>query len=263
MNAHDHAAAAPALEVKDLVKNYGAVRALSGVSMRVRRGEVVGLLGDNGAGKSTLVKCISGSIPPTSGQILVDARHVRFARPEDAREAGIETVHQDLAVVESMDVTANLFLNRELVRPGLLGRLGWLDKKAMERAAHEALDRLGIHIPSFHSDVGLLSGGQRQAVAVGRAVAWGRHIVLLDEPAAALGVEQSAQVLALCERLAAQDVAVILVSHNMQHVLDVCTRAVVLRHGHVIADQPMAGLTGQGLVALITGADEPLKGVRP
>ncbi|WP_331766413.1 ATP-binding cassette domain-containing protein [Embleya sp. NBC_00896] len=223
---------------------------------------MVGLLGDNGAGKSTLVKCLSGSLRPTAGEILVDGRPADLGTPEKARALGIETVHQDLAVVESMDVTANLFLGRELVRGrGLLRRLGWLDHKAMEERTGATLDRLRIRIPSFREEVGALSGGQRQAVAVGRAVAWGSHIVLLDEPAAALGVEQASHVLDLCRRLADQDVAVVLISHSMQHVLEVCSRVVVLRHGTVAADRSIDGLTGQDLVGLITGADVTLRGV--
>lgn len=252
----------PALEVRELVKDFGAVRALDRVGFTIRRGEVVGLLGDNGAGKSTLVKCLSGSLRPTSGEIHVDGQPVDLATPEKARALGIETVHQDLAVVESMDVAANLFLGRELVRgKGLLRRLGWLDHRRMERETGTTLDQLQIRIPSLHEEIGALSGGQRQAVAVGRAVAWGSHIVLLDEPAAALGVEQASHVLDLCRRLADQNVAVVLISHSMQHVLEVCGRVVVLRHGRVAADQDIDGLSGQDLVGLITGADVTLRGV--
>jgi simple sugar transport system ATP-binding protein len=232
------------------------------VSFTLDRGMVVGLLGDNGAGKSTLVKCLSGRIRPSGGQILIDGRPTAITGPEHARELGIETVHQDLALLESLDVVANLFMNRELVRSHWPARrLGWLDRKAMERQARAMLDQLEIRVPSLRQPVASLSGGQRQAIAVGRAVGWGQHIVLLDEPAAALGVEQSAHVLELCERLAARGVAVLLVSHNMQHVLDVCQRAVVLRHGAKVADRAIDGLTGQDLVALITGAERELRGV--
>lgn len=252
----------PALEVRDIVKDYGAVRALRGVSFKAYRGEVLGLLGDNGAGKSTMVKIISGSIPATSGEILVEGEVARIHSPEDAREYGIETVYQDLALVENLDVIGNLFLNREVTRRRPpLSWFGWLDKKAMASEAHEALGKLQIRIPSLGEEVVNLSGGQRQAVSVGRAVAWGRHIVVLDEPAAALGVEQSAGVLALTERLAQNGVCVILISHNMQHVLDVCQRVVVFRQGEKVADQPTAGLSGQDLVALITGADAHIRGV--
>lgn len=232
------------------------------MSFTLHRGEIVGLLGDNGAGKRTLVKCLAGRIQPTRGQILVDCTPATITSSEAARELGIEAVHQDLALVDSIDVVANLFLNREVTRGGrLLRRLGLLDRKAMERQARAMLDELEIRIPSLRQPVPSLSGGQRRAVAVGRAVGWGRHIVLLDEPAAALGMEQSAHVLELCERLAANGVAVLLVFHNMQHVLDVCQRAVVLRHGVKIADRPIGDLTAQGLVSLITGVETALRGV--
>jgi ABC-type sugar transport system ATPase subunit len=182
--------------------------------------------------------------------------------PDQARALGIETVFQELALVDTLDVSSNLFLGREKVRKGLAPRLcGWLDRRRMEREAVEVLDRLQIRIPSLRAPVATLSGGQRQSIAVGRAVAWGRHIVLLDEPAAALGVEQAAHVLELVERLHEHGVAVVLISHNMQHVLDVCSRVVVLRHGEKVADQPAAGLNGQDLVGLITGATAELRGV--
>lgn len=262
MSSYETAERVPALEVRDVFMNFGAVRALRGVSFKAYRGEVLGLLGDNGAGKSTIVKVISGSLAPTSGQILIEGDAADIHRPEDARNYGIETVYQDLALVESLDVVGNLFLNREITRKRPpLSWFGWLDKKSMEREAQEALGKLQIRIPSMTEEVLNLSGGQRQAVSVGRAVAWGRHIVLLDEPAAALGVEQSAGVLALIEQLAESGVCVILISHNMRYVLEVCHRVVVLRQGEKVADQPTEGLTGQDLVALITGADTHLRGV--
>lgn len=252
----------PALEVRDIIKDFGAVRALRGVSFKAYRGQVLGLLGDNGAGKSTIVKIISGSLTPTSGEILVEGEVASIHHPDDARAYGIETVYQDLALVENLDVVGNLFLNREITRKRPpLSWFGWLDKKSMAREAQEALGKLQIRIPSLSEEVLNLSGGQRQAVSVGRAVAWGRHIVLLDEPAAALGVEQAAGVLALAERLAESGVCVIMITHNMQHVLEVCQRVVVFRHGEKVADQSVEGLTGQDLVALITGADVPLRGV--
>lgn len=248
------------LEVRELSKSFGGLRALRDVSFSLRRGEVLGLLGDNGAGKSTLVKCIAGTHQPERGQILVDGREVRIANPDEARSLGIETVFQELALVGSLDVVANLFLGRE-ARTGGPGRLvGWLDRKRMSRETADTLARLEIRIPSLRAPVASLSGGQRQAVAVGRAVAWGRHIVLLDEPAAALGVEQAAHVLELVDRLRENGVAVVLVTHNMQHVLEVCDRVVVLRHGAVVADTGVAGLNGQDLVGLITGAEAPLRG---
>jgi simple sugar transport system ATP-binding protein len=252
----------PVLSVRDVEKSFGGVHALRGVSFDLHRGEVLGLLGDNGAGKSTLVKCIAGIHMPDAGEIAVDGEPVTMHHPDQARALGIETVFQELALIDALDVPSNLFLGRETVRRGLGARLsGWLDRRGMERETAEILDRLQIRIPSLHQAVGTLSGGQRQSIAVGRAVAWGRHIVLLDEPAAALGVEQAAHVLELVERLHEHGVAVVLISHNMQHVLDVCSRVVVLRHGLKVADQPTAGLSGQDLVALITGATAELRGV--
>jgi ABC-type sugar transport system ATPase subunit len=252
----------PALEVREIDMAFGAVQALRSVSFKAYRGEVLGLLGDNGAGKSTLVKVISGSLVPTGGQILVEGKPANIRRPEDARGLGIETVHQDLALVENLDVVSNLFLNREItLKKPPLSWFGWLDKKAMKREAVEALSKLQIRIPAITEEVFHLSGGQRQAISVGRAVAWGRHIVLLDEPAAALGVEQSSGVLALTETLAKSGVCVILISHNMQHVLSVCNRVVVLRQGQKVADQSTEGLSAQDLVGIITGANTPLRGI--
>ena len=241
-----------ALEVRDVSKSFGGVQALVDVSFHLTEGEVVGLLGDNGAGKSTLVKCVSGVFRPDSGQILVDGIEVALDSVRTAQTLGIETVHQGLALVECLDVASNLFLNRELVAPGF-GWLGWLDKRRMYREAEQILAGLGIRIPSSRVETVALSGGQRQAIAIGRAVAWGRHIVLLDEPAAALGVEQSRHVLELIDNLRHGGMAVLLISHNMQHVTQICDRAVVLRHGHKVADVAIADVSESDLVHHIAG----------
>jgi simple sugar transport system ATP-binding protein len=242
-----------ALEVRDIVKTYGAVQALGGVSLTVGAGEVVGLLGDNGAGKSTLVKCISGLTGPDSGTILLDGQPVDVPTPAAARKLGIETVYQGLALVPELDVAANLFLNREEVWGGrLLGRLGILRNGRMQARSEEVLVRIGARVKSPRQRVMDLSGGQRQAIAIGRTVAWGRRVVLMDEPAAALGVEQARQVLRLTRTLADSGVAVVLISHNMQHVVDACDRAVVLRQGRVVGDVRVAETTTQDLVHLIT-----------
>lgn len=240
------------LEVRDLSKRFGGLRALDTVSFQLRAGEVLGLLGDNGAGKSTLIKCLSGVYQPDSGQILVDGQEVRFSSPLDAQAAGIETVHQGLALVPTLDVASNLFLNREHLRRGLRW-LGWLDKRRMYRESEEILSRLAIRLPDPRTQVVDLSGGQRQAIAIGRAVAWGQHIVLMDEPAAALGVEQSRHVLELIKTLSSNGVAVVLISHNMQHVTEVCDRAVVLRHGRKVADVAMERVAERDLVHHIVG----------
>ncbi|MFW6098282.1 MAG: ATP-binding cassette domain-containing protein [Chloroflexota bacterium] len=244
----------PVLEAHAISRSFGGVKALTDVSLTLQRGEVLGLVGDNGAGKSTLIKCLSGVLQPDSGAVFVDGRRVRMESPQQARELGIETVYQGLALVDSLNVTENLFLNREKTsRFPILGRLGWLDKKAMERESKQVLEQLGIRIPSIHRDVVHLSGGQRQSIAIGRAVAWGRHIVFMDEPAAALGVEQAQHVLELIQRLSDRDVGVVFVSHNMRHVMDVCNRAIVLLHGRKVADVSMDEVTERDLVDLITG----------
>lgn len=244
----------PILEVHDLTKSFDAVRAARGISFELYPGEVLGLLGDNGAGKSTVVSMISGSLTPDNGVIRVDGRDVTIDSPQAARELGIETVFQDLALVDSLDVTTNMFLQRELIKPGVGRWLRWMDRKRMHRDTQEILDRLHIRINSVRQSMSQLSGGQRQSVAVGRAVAWGRHIVLLDEPAAALGVEQTALVLDLIRRLRTEGVGVLLISHNMHDVVDVCDRAVVLRHGLKVAQlDDLTGVTTRDLVDLITG----------
>jgi ABC-type sugar transport system ATPase subunit len=244
----------PILEVRGLSKSFDAVRAARDISFEVYPGEVLGLLGDNGAGKSTVVSCISGSLKPDTGSILVDGKEADIDSPQRARDLGIETVFQDLALVDSLDVTTNMFLNREILKSKPARWLRWLDRKQMHRESQEILDRLHIRINSVRQPMSQLSGGQRQSVAVGRAVAWGHHIVLLDEPAAALGVEQTALVLELINRLRDEGVGVVLISHNMHDVLSVCDRAVVLRHGLKVAQlETLEGLTTRHLVDLITG----------
>lgn len=243
------------LAIRGLSKSFGRVHALREVTFSARSGEVVGLLGDNGAGKSTLVKCLAGTIRPDSGEVLLDGEVVDIHDPGHAQSLGIETVHQDLALVETLDVTANLFLNREIRRRGpFLRRLGWMNGREMRQQAGELLSTLRIEIPSLDQRVDLLSGGQRQAIAVGRAAGWGQRVVLLDEPAAALGVEQTELVLDLVRQLQQRNLLVVLITHNMDHVMQVCTRAVVLRHGALVADVPISGVTRTDLVRFITGA---------
>lgn len=253
---------AAALEVTGLCKSFRAVRALDGVAMSLHYGRVTALLGDNGAGKSTLVKCISGVYVPDVGTVRVNGVEHAISSPEAARALGIETVHQTLAVIDTLDVVDNLFLNREHTRGGWFGAwLGVLDKKRMREDSKEILSRLDIRIPSLRRSLDALSGGQRQAVAIGRAVAWGQQIVLLDEPAAALGVEQSARVLELIRGLRDTGVAVLLITHNMDRVTEVCDRAVVLRQGRKTAEVDVCDVTKDDLVAYITGArtDDPAK----
>ncbi|WP_043320718.1 ATP-binding cassette domain-containing protein [Microbulbifer sp. HZ11] len=245
----------PALTVKNISKSFGGIQALKDVSFNINKGEVVALLGDNGAGKSTLVRCVSGIHPPDTGEIQVNGRAVKIASPQDARDLGIETVFQDLAVIPEFDITANLFLNREtLSKNPLLRFFGWLDDSAMEATASRSLQRLNSRIPNLNEAIKKLSGGQRQAVAIARAVNSGADVVIMDEPTAALGVEQSAQVNELIRLISSQGVAVLLISHNMQHVMETCDRAVVLLRGESIADVAINDVSPRDLVGFITGA---------
>ncbi|MFZ1996405.1 MAG: ATP-binding cassette domain-containing protein, partial [Solirubrobacteraceae bacterium] len=243
--------------VRNVSKRFGAVRALSGVTLAIDAGEVLGLVGDNGAGKSTLVRCIGGIHRIDEGAIRVDGVESGELDPERARELGIEIVHQHLSLVEQFDVAQNMFLNRELMRSGAAARwLGWLHKRAMYDRTSETLASLDIRIDG-RARVATLSGGQRQIVAVARAVTWGSHIVVLDEPAAALGVRQAEMVLNFVRMLAGRGVAVVFITHNMEHVLRVTDRVAVLRQGRKVADMPTRGVSTQEIVAFITGADGP------
>ena len=249
--------AAPTLEVLDITKRFGPVVALRGVSLSLGQGEVLGLVGDNGAGKSTLISIISGVTRPDSGQIRLNGKPWAETGARTIREAGIETVFQNLALVPTLSIVENMYLGRELYGPGKVAMLARrIDKRRMRREVQGAFSRLGLRMPPVTSKAGALSGGQRQAVAVARAVLWGSRVVIMDEPAAALGVQQTEAVLALIEGLKAQGVATLLVSHNMEHVLRVADRVAVFRLGRKIADldQREREVTGMQLVGLITGA---------
>ncbi|WP_109508075.1 ATP-binding cassette domain-containing protein [Nocardioides speluncae] len=223
----------PVLEAKGLVKTFGHVVGLAGVDLELYAGEVLAVIGDNGAGKSTLIQCLTGALVPDQGELRLDGRPVAFKRPQDAREAGIETVYQSLAVIPALDIATNLFLAREVRRRGPLGTVfRMLDKKGMRRRAETAVRELGVQtIQNMGQAVETLSGGQRQAVAVARAAAFGSRVVVLDEPTAALGVKESGQVLGTIERLRDAGLAVILISHNMPHVWQVADRIHVQRLG--------------------------------
>jgi ABC-type sugar transport system ATPase subunit len=244
----------PRVEIRNLTKRYGSLHALRGVDLSLRTGEVVGLVGDNGAGKSTLVNIISGALQPTSGEILIDGKPIALRTPIDARRAGIETVYQDLALAPDLSIWQNMFLGREETIPGPLGKLGWLDRKRMSRKSAEDLEQTKIRIPSAASRVGRLSGGQRQAVAVGRAVAWGSRVVLMDEPTAALGVEQQEKVGELIGTVAKSGTPVLLISHNLPQVYSICSRVVVLFHGQIVADLKPAEVEIDEIVGWITGS---------
>ena len=248
------------LTVRGFGKSYGAVRALEDVSLEVRRGEVLGLVGDNGAGKTTLVKCIAGVLEPDTGEIAVDGKVRDVHTAEAARALGIEVVHQSLSLIDTLDVTQNFFLNRELVYGNWVGRrLRWLNRRAMYRQTGEVLDELGVNADP-ERPAAYLSGGQRQMVAVARAMKWGRHIVIMDEPAAALGVRQAQQILDFVRLLASRGIAVILISHNMQHVLAVTDRIVVLRAGRKVGDLVTKKTSGREIVTLITGSELAVPG---
>jgi simple sugar transport system ATP-binding protein len=246
--------ASPQLEARGIVKHYGHVRALRGADFAVLPGEVVALIGDNGAGKSTLVKVLSGAAHPDAGEILLEGSPVVLSTPVEAQRLGIETVYQDLALAPDLDGASNLYLGREICRPGLLGRLGALDKKAMRQGACEAFAELGVDLQNALTAVANLSGGQRQSVAVARSVAWASKIVFLDEPTAALGVVQTARVLDVVRRIRDRNVSVVLISHNMPQVLEVADRVEVLRLGRRVAKFDAAQVTVEELVGAMTGA---------
>jgi ABC-type sugar transport system ATPase subunit len=245
----------PFLELRGISKRFDAVQALLGVDLTVEAREVLALVGDNGAGKSTLIKIISGVHPPDGGEIWLDGRRVHIDSPEVAKGLGIETVYQDLALFEHADVSANLFAGREMTRR-LLGILPILDRGRMRNFARETLARLRIQIPGIDRSMKLLSGGQRQSVAIGRAIAFGTKLVIMDEPTAALGAVESAKALDLVRGLKARGVTVIVVSHNLQHVFSVADRIAVLRRGQMVGIVRPAETSGEVVVRMIVGADE-------
>lgn len=250
---------APLLELRGVSKRFGAVQALTDVDFEVRTREVVGVVGDNGAGKSTLIKTIAGVNPLDQGEYAFDGKVVHVRSPADATALGIATVYQDLALCDNLDVVANLFLGREATL-GVLGPLDLVDEVPMEKRAVTVLRDLAVKIPSVRVPVAALSGGQRQSVAVARAVLSEARVVMLDEPTAALGVAQTRQVLDLIIRLRDQGLAVIVISHNLEDVFEVCDRVVVLRLGRRVADLDMKTSTRDQVVAAITGSDTPATG---
>jgi D-xylose transport system ATP-binding protein len=242
------------LEVRGAVKSYGFVTALGGVDLTLRRGEILALLGDNGAGKSSLVRAISGIMQLDEGSILLEGKTLELATAGDARRAGIETVFQNLAVLDNLDVASNFFIGREKTWPRWMGPLGFLNQRSEAGGWIRQAENLGIKALNPRQEIGFMSGGQRQAVAVARAVAFASKVVILDEPTAALGVRESAQVLRLIESLPERGVSVILISHNMDHVLQVAHRAVVLRQGKVSGTAIPNRDSVPHLIAMIMGA---------
>ncbi|MFG3382474.1 ATP-binding cassette domain-containing protein [Streptomyces sp. NPDC047999] len=242
----------PLVEITGLRKSFGAVHALQGVDLKLAPGEVTALLGDNGAGKSTLVRCLTGVHPPDAGEIRFRGEHIRFHSPDDARQLGIETVYQTLGLIEDLPVWQNLYLNHELTRG--FGPFRVLDKKSMIAQSRAILSRLDVNVPNIRATVRRMSGGQRQCIAIARAANWGRTLVIMDEPTAALGVRETAAVEELIDRLREASVTVLLISHDMAQVLRVADTAYVLRRGKTAARRAVSATTGDELVGLITGA---------
>lgn len=245
----------PVLEARGLVKRYGNVTALDGTDFDLYPGEILAVIGDNGAGKSSLIKALSGAVVPDEGEILLDGKPVHFKSPLDARRHGIETVYQDLAVAPAMDIASNLFLGREIRRPGILGAVfRMLDKKKMLADSINYMQDLKIGIRSMRQPVETLSGGQRQGVAVARSAAFAKHVVIMDEPTAALGVKESGMVLDLIRRVRERGLPVILISHNMPHVFEVADRVHIQRLGRRVAVIKPHEFSMSDAVAIMTGA---------
>ncbi|MET0481823.1 MAG: ATP-binding cassette domain-containing protein [Aestuariivirgaceae bacterium] len=242
---------APLLQLEEITKSFGAIKALRGISFEIERGEVVALLGDNGAGKSTLVKIISGGLEQSSGRILFEGEERKFASPAAAKQAGIETVYQDLSLCTNVDVVANFFMGREIVRRWC--GIPILQEAEMEAAVAKAMANAGTRIPSLRINVEHLSGGQRQAIELNRFVHWGGKLVLLDEPFAALGVEQTRRGLDMIKRIAAQGIGVIIITHIIAQAFQVADRIVVIRQGRVAGNVPRAAATADQIVQMITG----------
>jgi ABC-type sugar transport system ATPase subunit len=242
----------PLLQVKNVSKFFGGLTALNNVNFEVAPGEVVALLGDNGAGKSTLIKCISGVYKPEEGEILFGEHDIRHSPPAVIRDLGIQTIYQDLALAENLDVGANVFLGKEKLKR-IFGVIPVTDDDYMRDEAAKVLDRLDIHIPSLKQKLVNLSGGQRQAVAIARAIYWNAKLLIMDEPTAALGVPEQRKVLSLVRSLREEGIPVILISHTMQDVMEVADRVVVMRRGKVAANMPRAEATVDLIVKHIIG----------
>jgi ABC-type sugar transport system ATPase subunit len=248
-------AAGNVLEARGIARRFGAVVALADASITLRRHEVLGLVGDNGAGKSTLLKILSGVLPADAGEILLEGSAIQIRSAQDAMEAGIETVYQDLALVDTMTAYQNVYLGREeLATNSVMRFFNFVDDRAMRVRARQVLDSLAVKVPSVNVTVKGMSGGQRQCLAIARALLWGRRIVILDEPTAALGVRETEQVLDVIRDLRKHDVSVIVVSHNMQQVMSVADRITVMRLGRTIATRTVNDTKVSEIVGLITGA---------
>lgn len=241
-------------EGRGLRRRFGRVQALDGADFDVNAGEVVALIGDNGAGKSTLVKALTGNLDVDEGEVRFDGQPVNFATPQDASALGIEVVHQDLALAPHLDAAENMYLGREIMKPGLLGRLGFMETATMRERSAQSFTELGSAVRSVVTPVGAMSGGQKQTVAIARAVAWADKVLFLDEPTAALGVVQTANVLETIRKVRDRGLGVVLISHSMPHVLEVADRVQVLRLGRRVATYDAKQTTVEELVGAMTGA---------
>ena len=242
------------LKTEDLTKHYGGVHALEGANFEMRKSEHVAIMGDNGAGKSTFVRQITGVEQRTRGTVWLNGEEVHFAGPLDAREAGIETVFQTLALADDLDVPDNLFLGREMTRANWLGPFRILDYKAMRQATIDGLNKTAVKIPNIRNTIRNMSGGQRQCVAIARTATFHSKLTIMDEPTAALGVQETAQVEAIIRTLKEEGEPLILISHNMRQVMDLVDRIVVFRRGRIVANLKKEETDGQDVVAYITGA---------
>jgi len=250
----------PLLSVRNVTKRFGGLVAVNHVSFELSRGEVVGLLGDNGAGKSTLIKCVSGVHQAEEGEIYLDGKQVQFAHPMDARRQGVETIYQDLALANNLDVGANIFLGREVRKRYLGGLVQTLDEKHMEREAGQALDSLQIHFPTLTQPIETLSGGQRQAVAIARAVYWEAKLMIMDEPTNNLGVPEQKKVLELIRRLRDNGVPVILITHILPDAFAVTDRLIVMHRGRKVAEKKTRDTTTEELIQYMVGARDDTNG---
>jgi fructose transport system ATP-binding protein len=248
----------PLIQARGLTKYYGTIVASDGVDFDLGHGEIVAIVGDNGAGKSTLVKMISGAVTPDAGEIRVEGELATIRTPIEARGYGIETIYQDLAMPSNLDVVTNIYLGRERRRTGPLGWLGVIDRKGMRNDVGSHLADLNINIPKLSgTPVASLSGGQRQSVAIARAMVWASKVLIMDEPTAALGVKQSAAVLDIVRQIRSRGISVVIISHILPHVLELADRIVVMRHGHKVADLPAGELDEHQLIELIVGLRRP------
>lgn len=245
--------AKPVLQAVNLTKRFGGLVAVNNVSLDIYPGEVVALAGDNGAGKSTLIKMISGVYRPDAGHIYLEGKEITMASPLEARNLGIETIYQDLALCENLDATVNIFLGREPTKR-FFGLFKQIDRNLMLTESNKVLERLDIHIPNLRRPIRQMSGGQRQAVAIARAVYWNARLVIMDEPTAALGVPEQRKVHELIHTLKRQNVPVIIISHNLQDIFAVADRIIVMRRGHKVGDVPASEVTDDDLVAMMVGS---------